>query len=286
MTATHIKPTAHFVKCKGREIHYLEWGQPASPAVVLWHGLARTCRDFDDLAASLADSFRVIVPDTIGRGMSEWSTRPDEEYCFEFYAEIVEDLVEKLSLPEFSWLGTSMGGGLGIRVAGGRLAPRIRHLVLNDMSPEPSRDSLMRIRNYIGSPPVFDTVSEFETYCRGVYTPFGWHSDAQWRHMATTSMRRREDGRVTTHYDPRIVQQLFNHLDDDFCQWEAFSRIKASILLLRGESSDLVLPDQVPRMRALQPAMQVIEVPGCGHAPALNVDAQIGMVRKFFGAVN
>jgi len=271
---------SNFTICKGRELHYVEWGDAAKPVVVLWHGLARSARDFDLLAAFLAPDYRVIVPDTIGRGLSQWSPQPQTEYCFTFYAELVEALVDTLRIERFSWLGTSMGGALGIRVAAGPLKPRIDRLILNDMGPEPNPAAMLRIRDYIGTPPAFDTMAQFEAYCREIYRPFGWHSDRQWRHMALTSMRRLPDGRITTHYDPAIVRQLFDH-PDDFVQWRAFDRIETPMLLLRGESSALVLPTHAQAMKQRRPRLEIAEIPGCGHAPALNVPAQLELVHRF-----
>jgi pimeloyl-ACP methyl ester carboxylesterase len=272
-----------FVTCCGRELHVMEWGAPDRPPVVLWHGLARNARDFDALATNLAGDYRVIVPDTIGRGMSEWSPDPAREYCFAFYADLAQSLLDALGIQHFAWLGTSMGAALGIRIAAGPMAARLERLVLNDMSPEPNPAAMLRIKNYIGTPPTFDTVSKFEVYCREIYRPFGPHSEQQWRHMAMTSMRRLPDGRITTHYDPQIVRQLFDHADD-FSQWPLYERIKVPVLLLRGESSDLVLPEHVAAMGQRRAPLQVVEIAGCGHAPALNVPDQIEHVRRFLAA--
>lgn len=273
-------PTSLFVSCEGLEVHCVEWGATDKPPVILWHGLARTARDFDVLAASLSERYRVLVPDTIGRGMSQWSSNPGTEYCFAFYARLVECLVDSLRIEKFSWVGTSMGGALGIRVAAGPLAARLERLILNDMGPEPNAQAMARIRNYIGSPPEFDTVSQFEAYCKEIYRPFGWHSDEQWRYMALTSLRRLPSGKITPHYDPQIVRQLIDH-PDDFTQWRAFDQITAPMLLLRGTSSDLVLPQHAAAMKQHRPQLEIVEIDGCGHAPALNVPEQLDLVRRF-----
>lgn len=273
-------PTSHYFHSHGLEMHYLLWGEKTKPAVVLWHGLARSCRDFDVLAASLSADFCVVVPDTIGRGLSQWSASPSSQYCFSFYAQLVEGLVGSLGIQRFSWVGTSMGGALGIRVAAGPLGPQVDRLILNDMGPEPNAVAMTRIRNYIGSPPQFDTVSQFETYCKEIYRPFGWHSDEQWRHMAQTSLRRLPSGQITCHYDPEIVRQLTDH-PDDFTQWDAFDQISAPMLLLRGVDSDLVLPEHVAAMKQHRANLEVVEIEGCGHAPALNVPAQLSLVHRF-----
>jgi pimeloyl-ACP methyl ester carboxylesterase len=271
---------SNFIFCKGRELHYIEWGATTSPVVILWHGLARNARDFDVLAIHLASRYRVIVPDTIGRGLSQWSVDPATEYCFDFYALLVNELVNSLGIQRLSWLGTSFGGSLGIRVAGGVLKDRLDCLILNDMGPEPNPIAMLRIKNYIGLPPSFDTVSQFEAYCREIYEPFGWHSDSQWLHMATTSMRRLPSGKITTHYDPAIVRQLFDY-PNDFTQWDFWDNIDAPIFLLRGEVSEIVLPELVTSMKTRQPRLKVVEVPNCGHAPGLNVLAQLELITQF-----
>ena len=116
--------TSHYLVCEGRQIHYTEWGAqlgPQADTVIAWHGLARTGRDMDDIAAHLSQRWRVICPDTIGRGLSEWSPDPDHEYCLAFYARLATSLVNQLGLQQFHWLGTSMGGAIGTKAAAGPL---------------------------------------------------------------------------------------------------------------------------------------------------------------------
>lgn len=280
---THIErrqPKSITVSCLGFEVHAVTWGEPQSPALVMWHGLARTGRDFDEIAAALASRHFVICPDTIGRGLSQWSGNPDRDYCLHTYAETARALVDALGLGSVDWLGTSMGGALGIRAAATTLAGRIRRLVINDIGPTFPEAPYARIKAYVGNPPEFATVGELEAYFRTIYTPFGWHSDAQWRHMAETSHRRLPNGRITTHYDPAIVRQLFAH-PRDYEQWEHYDRITAPTLVLRGVDSDLLLPDTAREMSVRGPRARIAEIAGCGHAPALNVPDQIGLVRDF-----
>jgi pimeloyl-ACP methyl ester carboxylesterase len=269
-----------YLACEGREIHYADWGAPSSPAVIAWHGLARTGRDMDDIAAELASRYRVICPDTIGRGLSQWSPAPEKEYCLDFYGRTAVSLLDQLGLREVLWLGTSMGGALGIRLAAGALKGRIRRLVLNDIGPRLGEAAVERIRSYAGSPPQFDRVGELEQYFRTVYKPYGWLSDAQWRRLAESSMRRTAEGKVTPHYDPKMVLQ-FTHHPHDYDQWEAWDAIDVPVLCLRGESSDLLLPEVAEEMRTRGPRAQVVTIPGCGHAPALNVPDQISLVAAF-----
>ncbi len=272
--------TSHYRICEGREIHYMEWGAGNLPAVVAWHGLARTGRDMDDIAAHLAGRYRVICPDTIGRGLSEWSPVPEKEYCLDFYARIAVSLLDQLGIRELSWLGTSMGGALGIRLAAGPLKGRIRRLVLNDIGPKLGEAAVERIRTYAGSPAQFDRVGELEAYFRTVYQPYGWLSDEQWRRLTETSVRRTDGGRIMPHYDPKMVLQ-FTHHPRDYDQWEAWDAVDVPTLCLRGENSDLLLPEVAEEMRSRGPRAVVVTLPGCGHAPALNVPDQFALVERF-----
>ncbi len=280
--------SSRYATCAGYEIHYTEWGAPDAPAVIAWHGLARTGRDMDDLAEHLSDRYRVICPDTIGRGLSQWSRHPAREYCLAFYARIAAALFEQLDIANAHWIGTSMGGAIGTVCASGRFAPalkgRITSLLLNDNAPCLADAALERIKAYAGQPPAFDTVQELEAFFRQVYQPYGWLSDAQWRRLTETSTRRLPDGRVTPHYDPAMVQQFTQH-SNDYLIWEHYDQIDIPVLCLRGADSDLVLRETTEEMRTRGPGarglLEVIEVPGCGHAPALNVPQQLAWVRGF-----
>lgn len=281
--------TSNYLTLAGREIHYTEWGAQHAQTVVAWHGLARTGRDMDELAQHLCtQGYRVICPDTIGRGLSQWSPAPKQEYCLGFYARIGAELFEQLGIESAHWVGTSMGGAIGTVCAAGLLEPhmkqRIRSLVLNDNAPELAAVAIDRIRAYAGNPPAFATVLELEGFFRQAYQPYGWLSDAQWRRLTETSTRRLPDGRVTPHYDPAMVQQFIDH-PDDYRIWNHYDQVQVPVLLLRGANSDLVRPETVARMHTRGPGrrglLQVIEVPGCGHAPALNVPAQLDAVLDF-----
>ncbi|HEY9063888.1 MAG TPA: alpha/beta hydrolase [Burkholderiaceae bacterium] len=276
-----MSPTSHYLRCAEREIHYVQWGAEHAETVIAWHGLARTCRDMDDIAAHLAKSYRVICPDTIGRGLSQWSPAPERDYCLAFYEQIAKSLVDQLGLTQFHWLGTSMGGAIGTRCAARSLRGRIRRLVLNDNGPELAEAAINRIRSYAGAPAAFATVTELEAYFRTVYRPYGWLSDAQWRRLAETSTRRLPDGRVTPHYDPAMVMQ-FTHHANEYLQWDDWERLAIPVLCLRGESSDLLLPDVAERMRTTGPCAVVAEIKDCGHAPALNTPEQWALIERFF----
>lgn len=274
------QPRSRYVKALDREVHFTEWGRPGTAAIVMWHGLARTGRDFDWIARELSDRFHVICPDTIGRGLSEWSDKPDEDYCLDVYARLAAAVADAAGLKSFDFVGTSMGGSLGIRAAATTLKGRIRRLVINDIGPTFPAAPYERIKTYIGNPPEFRTVTEIEDYFRTIYKPFGHHTEAQWRHMAETSMRRLPSGKITTHYDPKIVRQMFVH-PRDYEQWEHWDRISVPTLVLRGVDSDLLLAEAVREMAARGPKARIVEIDGCGHAPALNVPAQFAIVRSF-----
>ena len=152
--------TSHYLPCEGREIHFTEWGTQHEQTVIAWHGLARTCRDMDDIAEHLSQRYRVICPDTIGRGLSEWSSDPEREYCLAFYVKLATSLVDQLKLDQVHWLGTSMGGAIGTVAAATSLRGRIARLVLNDNGPQLAAAAIQRIRSYAGNPAAFARASE------------------------------------------------------------------------------------------------------------------------------
>ena len=282
---------SHYLTCAGRELHYTDW-RPAAPVrgtVIAWHGLARTGRDMDELAAHLsARGWRVLCPDMVGRGLSQWAEHPKDEYCLAFYARIARELLVQLGIEHCHWVGTSMGGAIGTVAASGYFEPelkkRIRSLTLNDNAPQLAQPAIERIKAYAGQPPAFDRVTELEAFLRTAYKPYGFLTDAQWRRLMETSTRRLPDGRVTPHYDPAIVGQ-FIHYPDDYLIWHHYDALDIPVLLLRGVDSDLVLKDTAEQMSTRGPGargqLQWVEVPGCGHAPALNVAEQLKLVTDF-----
>lgn len=274
--------TAHsrFLTCAGYEIHFMEWGAPDAPPLVMWHGLARNGRDFDELAGALSDSYRVICPDTIGRGLSQWARDRERDYCFVTYMDIAMDLLDQLGIGTVRWVGTSMGGAIGIGLAAGPLKGRMTHLVANDIGPEVPQAAAERIASYVGNPPVFGTVGALEGWLRTVYAPFGDNPDSFWRRMAEASCRRRDDGSVTVHYDPKIVTQFTNH-KGDLDNWPAFEAIDCPILLVRGADSDVLPQATAEEMVARNKHCRLALCEGYGHAPPLLRDDHVGMVRSF-----
>ena len=283
-----MKPSSHYLPCHGFNLHFTAWGEASLPVVIAWHGLARTGRDFDALAEQLSTHYRVICPDTIGRGLSQWSHNPKHDYSFATYARITLDLMNALHIQQAHWVGTSMGGALGLVCAAGLEVPalngRIRSLVLNDIAPEISTAAVERIKAYAGQPPAFDTVPELEAFFRSAYAPFGEQTDAQWTHLTETSTRRLPDGRVTPHYDPQITQQFFRKVPE-YPMWNEYDALHIPVMVLRGVNSDLVSPQTIQAMHTRGPGAQgrlrSEEIAGCGHAPALNVPAQWQLVKDF-----
>ncbi len=284
-----MTPVSHYLTCHQFNLHVTTWGDADKPAVIAWHGLARTGRDFDWVAQQLSHDYFVVCPDTIGRGLSQWARNPKEDYSFVTYTHIAWDMMQALHIQQAHWIGTSMGGALGLVCAAGLVEPgfkrRIRSLVLNDIAPEISLAAVERIKAYAGQPPAFDSVPELESFFRAAYAPFGALSDAQWRHLCETSTRRLPDGRFTPHYDPAITQQFFREVPE-YPLWTEYDALDIPVMTLRGAQSDLISTDTIQAMRTRGPGtkglLRTEEIQGCGHAPALNVPEQWQLVMDFF----
>lgn len=281
MLISHAEPRSRFLPIAGHEIHVTEWGDTQAPPVIMWHGLARVGRDFDTLARALAPLFHIICPDTIGRGLSSWSSTPTEDYVIPTYCSHAVELMDRLGLERVRWVGTSMGGLIGMGLAGtAATAGRIDRLVINDVGPQPNLTALERIRDYVTMVPEFDTFARFEAFLRVAYASFGTLTDTEWRHMAETSVRRRDNGKFSAHYDPAAMR-VFAELGGAFDIWPIYDAITCPTLVLRGENSDLLEPDLAKAMTRRGPKPQLITVPGCGHAPMLNTSDQITVLKGF-----
>jgi pimeloyl-ACP methyl ester carboxylesterase len=277
-----MSPVSRYLTLAGRSVHLLDWGRAEAPAVILWHGFARNAHDFDDLAAALSSQYRLLAVDTIGRGLSEWSPEPDAEYTVPFYARQAIELFAQLELTTARWIGTSMGGLIGMVAAATVLKSRISHLVLNDVGPAIAPGAVSRILTYAGSPPSFASLPELEQYFRTIYAPFGISSDAGWRKLAETSVRRLPDGRLTPHYDPQIAAVLGRQAAATTGDaWPLYDQIAARTLLLRGAVSDLLAEDTAAEMTRRGPKARRIDIPGVGHAPALDTPEQIALIAQF-----
>jgi pimeloyl-ACP methyl ester carboxylesterase len=273
-------PRSTYVQAAGFEMHVTEWGEPDRPALVMWHGLARTGRDFDEAAAALSDSYFVICPDTLGRGLSSWARDVTTDYSYATFGRTALGVLDHYGIDRLRWVGTSMGGLIGITLAAGALKGRMTHLVVNDIGPAVPATGAGRIAAYVGNPPVYDTVAELEAWLRTNYAPFGPNSDAFWRRMADTSMRRTDEGRVTVHYDPNIVSQI-THQNADLDLWDDYDEITAKTLLIRGANSDVLPAPVAAEMVRRGPKPRLVEFPGIGHAPTLASEAEIELLRRF-----
>ena len=268
---------------RDREIHVSLWGDESRPALVMWHGLARTGRDFDTIAAALKDEYFILAPDTLGRGLSQWAVDPGAEYRVDVYGEMAIALLDQLHIDCCRWIGTSMGGAIGMYLAGGPLRDRITHLVINDIGPELPAPAIERIVTYVGNPPRFATMAEYEAWLRQVYAPFGFQTDAEWRNMAESSARRTDTGEITVHYDPRLVVPF--QADDQLGnQWASYDAIVARTLLVRGAESDLLSDALAEAMTRRGPHAQRLDVPNVGHAPSLNVPDQIDAIERMLAS--
>lgn len=273
-------PRSTFVPVGSHEIHVSEWGDPARPALVMWHGLARTGRDFDELAEALSSHWFVICPDTLGRGLSSWAKDLKIDYSYKAFGDHALAVLDHFGIEKLDWIGTSMGGLLGVTLAAGRLKGRINHLIVNDIGPWIPEDATGRIADYVGSPPRFDTMAELETWLRTNYKPFGKNPDAFWHRMRDTSARRMDDGKITVHYDPDIVSQFTHHRADLDC-WPQWDGVEAATLLLRGETSDVLPREVADEMCRRGPKSAFVELADVGHAPTLASDKEIALLRDF-----
>lgn len=257
-----------------------EWGDPGAPVVVCVHGLTRNARDFDALAAALAPTHRVIAVDLPGRGLSEWLAAPDL-YTLPSYVAALSHLLADLPAP-VGWVGTSLGGLCGMAIAAMPGNP-IGRLVLNDIGPFIPAAALARIRAYLAEAPAdFPDAAALEAHLRRVHAPFGALSDAHWAHLAHHSARPLAGGGVALHYDPAIATPIVAAEPADVDLWAIWARITAPRLVLRGEASDLLLPETLARMQA--DGAIALTVPACGHAPALMDEPTIGAIVRFLAA--
>jgi pimeloyl-ACP methyl ester carboxylesterase len=260
---------------------YLEWGERGNRRVLVCaHGLTRCARDFDFIAAALARDYRVICPDIAGRGESQWLRNP-MEYVVPTYVADMVTLIARLDVDEVHWLGTSMGGLIGIGLASLPESP-VAKLVLNDAGPLVTAASLDRIGSYVGKAPVFPDFETAEYYVRTVSAPFGPHTEAEWRFLTEHVVRRQTDGSFRLHYDPALAVP-FNaerpHKDVDL--WPLYERIRCPTLVVRGELSDLLTPETARKMTESGPRAKLVQISGVGHAPTLIHGDQIALVRDF-----
>jgi pimeloyl-ACP methyl ester carboxylesterase len=258
------------------DIAYVAWGTPdAAPPVVCVHGLTRNGRDFDRLAAVLGAERWVVCPDMVGRGRSDWLRNPAgygyPQYCADMVA-----LIARLGSAEVDWIGTSMGGLIGMMLAAQPNSP-IRRLVVNDIGPFIPRQALLRLADYVGKDPLFDDLAGLEAYLRRIHAPFGRLHDDAWQHLAQYGHRRLPGGRYGLAYDPAIARG-FEAAAGDIDLSAVWDAVRCPVLVLRGAESDLLLPDTA---HAMARKAEVVEIPAVGHAPSLMVPEQIELVRAW-----
>ena len=260
---------------------YLEWGRRDNPRVLVCvHGLTRCARDFDFLARALASDYRVVCPDVAGRGDSDWLMDP-MQYQVPVYVGDMVTLIARLDVERVDWVGTSLGGLIGMALAALPGSP-IGRLVLNDVGPVVTAASIGRIGSYVGKWPPLPTLEVADAYLRGVNVTFGPHSDAEWRFMTQNVVRSNPDGSLRLHYDPAIAVP-FNAQPaaQDVELWGLYDCIRCPTLVLRGELSDLLTRDTVDKMSQRGPRAKVVEIAGVGHAPTLIHADQLQVVREF-----
>lgn len=257
---------------------WTEWGPEAGAPVLCVHGLTRTGRDFDALAEALAlRGRRVFCPDLPGRGASD--PLPDPAlYIPPSYVVALAHLLARIEGP-VDWVGTSLGGICGMMVAAAPGQP-IRRMVLNDIGTRVPAEALSRIAAYVRLPLAFPDLAALEAHLRQVHAPFGPLTDAQWRHLAETSARKLPDGRIGMHYDPAIAVP-FEQGETGTVELDAvWQQVAVPVLLLRGAASDILTAETAAAM-AKRPGVELVELPGIGHAPALMEQGQIAGIAEF-----
>lgn len=260
-------------------LHYTEWGESSGPAVICVHGLSQNARSFDVLAGALAHSHRVACLDVVGRGDSAWLDDP-AGYTYTQYMADANTLIARLGVDRIDWVGTSMGGLIGMMVAALPNSP-VRRLVINDIGPFVPQAALARIAAYMTEEHRFADMAAFEAHLREVYAPFGLLSDDQWRTMAAHGARYNKDGTVGPSYDPAIAEAFRREPIVDVDLWSIWDAIDCPVLVLRGAESDLLLAETAAEMIRRGPDATVVEFAGIGHAPVLQSDDQIRVIRDF-----
>ena len=280
-----MSPAQRHVQCaSGAGLHriaYLEWGRADNPEVLVCvHGLTRCARDFDSLARALADRYRVVCPDVAGRGDSDRLADPMLYGIPQYVADMVT-LIARLDVERVHWVGTSMGGLVGMALAAQQGTP-VAKLVVNDAGPVIAKAALERIGAYLGMAPPLPDFAAAEKLVRAVSAPFGPHSDEEWRFLTEVVVRGNADGSYRFHYDPRIAEPYRRNMPDrDLELWPLWDAIRCPTLLIRGAQSDLLSKATAEQMTRRGPKARLVELAGIGHAPTLMHADQISLVREF-----
>jgi pimeloyl-ACP methyl ester carboxylesterase len=261
---------------------YTEWGDHHNPRVLVCvHGLTRNGRDFDALAQAMSAHYRVVCPDVVGRGKSG-RLRDPAGYQVPQYVSDMVTLIARLGVERVDWIGTSMGGLIGMSLAAQEGTP-VGRLLLNDVGPVITIESLQRIATYVGVDPLWSTFEEALAYVKLISAPFGELSEAQWWHLTETSVAQRPDGRWGFLYDPQIATPFkAAFVEHDIDLWPIYEQIKCPTMVMRGAESDLLTRDTWRRMGERGPRAELAEIAGVGHAPMFLDEAQISVARDFF----
>jgi pimeloyl-ACP methyl ester carboxylesterase len=274
--------TGSFLSLSGHAFHrvaFTDWGDNANARVLICvHGLTRNGRDFDFLASVLQREYRVLCPDMVGRGRSDWLTIK-QDYNYPTYCADMATLMAWLRTEAVDWVGTSMGGIIGMLLAAQPNTP-IRRLVLNDIGPFIPKPALERIASYVGADPRFDRMDDVETYLRRIHAGFGPLTDEQWAHLARHSAKPTTDGYALV-YDPGIAHSFHSAPLQDIDLWAVWDQIRCPVLAIRGGDSDVLLADTAAQMQCRGPQTELVEIAAVGHAPALLAADQIAIVRDW-----
>ncbi len=268
---------------------YKEWGEEDNPQVLICaHGVTRVGDDFDVLARAMADHYRVICPDVVGRGRSGKLADP-QLYRIPQYVSDMVTLIARVSAhrsdASIDWFGTSMGGLIGMALASLPGNP-VRKLVLNDIGPTLDPAALLRIGDYIGQDLRFPSFEAAAGFVREVSMSFGEHSEEQWRKLAADVLREDADGQWVRHYDMGLAEPFRSATPatakaDEAALWAAYDAIRCPTLLIRGAESDLLSRETAEMMASRGPRARLVEIPGVGHAPTFIHDDQIAIARAF-----
>jgi pimeloyl-ACP methyl ester carboxylesterase len=289
-------PKLNYLSCPdagaGHRMAWWEWGAPdAVHTVVCVHGLSRQGRDFDVLAQALVakagGQLRVVCPDVVGRGQSDWLADP-MGYQVPAYAADMLALLVHLKPQTLDWVGTSMGGLIGMAVSAhaASVGMQVRKLVLNDVGPTVQWDSIVRIASYLGKSMQFESLQQAADAMWSISTSFGPHTPAQWLELSRHMVKPAPQGGVTLHYDPAIAVPVRAMTQEtaagaEAMVWQLYDSIKADTLLLRGAESDLLSPQTAQQMTERGPKARLVQFAGIGHAPTLIADDQVQAVASF-----
>lgn len=287
---TSVVPRERRVQCANplglHHVAYTEWGDPANPRVLVCvHGLTRSGRDFDRLAAALSDVYRVVCPDVAGRGRSDWLPDP-KLYAVPQYVSDIVTLIARLNVARVDWFGTSMGGLIGLAL-GGLPGTPIGRMLVNDIGPHIEPAALARIGEYVGLDKRFATEQEGIDYLTSLSLPFGPLTPDEWRALNRPLLVRDADGSWRARYDPRIAEPFRAATPEANAQgeawlWHALEAFAGALLVVRGAQSDLLSRETLDAMTARGRAVTSVEIAGAGHAPAFVSAEQIAIARQFF----